>query len=65
MNQVKTMKAIGQGETEVSGSPAYEVFALEQNRSGFPQGQPVQLIAVKHPDNSRILEPVAKLGTRR
>jgi hypothetical protein len=55
MNEVSTMKPIGQGETEVSGFPAYEVFALQQNRPGFPQGQPVQLIAVKHPDDGRIL----------
>lgn len=53
IHELYKRKLISEGETRVAGFPAYEIFFLQQNEGGWPQGKPYHLIAVKR--ESKIL----------
>jgi hypothetical protein len=46
-NELYNRKLVREGETRVAGFPAYEIFFLQQNQGGWPDGMPWHLIAVK------------------
>lgn len=47
LRRLDDSKLLTQGETRVGEHVAYHILVLEQRRAGFPQGKPMQLIALK------------------